>query len=635
MKYLLSIVLFFLGFSGLAQEVETYLLFDAEKADRYQMEKEFPLRAGRGTGSLSLPFFDDFSTYSLPTSDPEIPVELQRWDDDNAAINCNFPIKPPTVGVATLDGLDRTGYPYDFSSPDTYGPADTLTSLPINLAGAQLADNIYLTFFYQGGGRGNAPDPQDSLILEFFAPAGGDNPWIEVWSIPGSEMVTFENVFIPVDNQIFFQDGFRFRFRNYATLTGNLDHWHIDYVFMDDNINPEDFNYFEVAFVDCEYTLLRNFSAMPWTHFKANASLLMADTVKTLQQNLSSSQADNVTSGFKVEYEGTIWNNLNDFSQVVVLPEDTFVTQYAVNDAPNDFVYDTTVNDTCAIFNVSFYEDNIGILFQEKIGVPNNDSITFQQVFTNYYAYDDGTAERAYALNTAGSRMAVQFPIEIEDSLLGLFIHFTPFQDDNSGESFILRAWASSGGVPGAELQENYGFSSPNYYDDGYNVFAYYPYDSPIHVNPGNIFVGFVQDSDAQLNVGLDKNTNANATRLYYQLGNGASWTQSSVQGSLMIRPVFKSGKTLVWNGIEEDVAPAFTVYPNPSNGLFTFQFDSSIRAEQIEIFNGNGALIFTDKTSIMPYVLDLESESNGLYFIIIRDATGNVIGRERLVKSN
>ena len=75
MKYLLSIVLFFLGFSGLAQEVETYLLFDAEKADRYQMEKEFPLRAGRGTGSLSLPFFDDFSTYSLPTSDPEIPVE--------------------------------------------------------------------------------------------------------------------------------------------------------------------------------------------------------------------------------------------------------------------------------------------------------------------------------------------------------------------------------------------------------------------------------------------------------------------------------------------------------------------------------------------------------------------------------
>ena len=102
-----------------------------------------------------------------------------------------------------------------------------------------------------------------------------------------------------------------------------------------------------------------------------------------------------------------------------------------------------------------------------------------------------------------------------------------------------------------------------------------------------------------------------------------------------MIRPVFKSGKTLVWNGIEEDVAPAFTVYPNPSNGLFTFQFDSSIRAEQIEVFNGNGALIFTDKTSIMPYVLDLESESNGLYFIIIRDATGNVIGRERLVKSN
>lgn len=635
MKYLTLILLLFIGLTNFAQETETFLRYDADKAYQYQLEKEFPRTKVRGSGSLSLPFFDDFSTYSLPTEDPEIPAALQRWEDDQATINCNFPIKPPTVGVVTLDGLDRTGYPHDFSSPDTYGPADTLTSLPINLAGAQLADNIYLSFFYQGGGRGNAPDPQDSLILEFFAPAGGDDPWIQVWSVPGSEMTSFESVFIPVDNQIFFQDGFKFRFRNYATLTGNLDHWHIDYVFMDDNINPEDFNYFEVAFVDCEHTLLRTFTAMPWTHFKANASSLMADTVKTLQQNLSSTQADNVTSGFKVEYEGTVWDNLNDFSQVVVLPEESFVTEYAVNDAPNDFVYDTTVNDTCAIFNVSFYEDNIGILFQEKIGVPNNDSITFQQVFTNYYAYDDGSAERAYALNTAGSRMAVQFPIEIEDSLLGLFIHFTPFQDDNTGESFILRAWASSGGVPGAELAENYGFSEPHYFDDGYNVFAYYPYDAPIHVNPGNIFVGFVQDSDAQLNVGLDKNTNANATRLYYQLGIGASWTQSSVQGSLMIRPVFKSGKTNVWNGVEEAQTSSFNVFPNPSNGLFTFRFDSSGYAENIEVYNAHGSLIFTDRTASSQYVLDLGSESNGLYFIIIRDAAGNVIGQERLVKTN
>ena len=68
-------------------------------------------------------------------------------------------------------------------------------------------------------------------------------------------------------------------------------------------------------------------------------------------------------------------------------------------------------------------------------------------------------------------------------------------------------------------------------------MFAYYEYDDPIPVE-GTVYVGMVQEMEFALNIGLDKNTNYNFSRLYYQLGLGAEWTLSTIEGSVMIRPV-------------------------------------------------------------------------------------------------
>jgi hypothetical protein len=51
-------------------------------------------------------------------------------------------------------------------------------------------------------------------------------------------MLPFSRYFLPISAAEFLMDGFRFRFRNYATLSGNADHWHVDYVIVDDNIDP-------------------------------------------------------------------------------------------------------------------------------------------------------------------------------------------------------------------------------------------------------------------------------------------------------------------------------------------------------------------------------------------------------------
>lgn len=634
MRQLALILFTMLPFVLVAQEVERNLVYSAGKHQQYQKFQK-QLRGGeveRGNGSLPLPFFDDFSTFSQPTDDPEIPDELQRWTDFSAYINCHYPDEAPTIGVATLDGLDFRGYPYQFVA-DSYGPADTLTSVEIDLSGYSPEDDVYLTFFYQGGGLGNTPDEQDSLIVEFYAPIGGEDPWFHAWSIPGTGTDGFEQVFIPIDDNLFLGDGFRFRFRNYATLSGNLDHWHIDYVFVNDNIDPEDFDFFEVAFVECPTTLLQDYTSMPWTHFQSNPAQFMRQSMSTLQRNLSNTQADNVTSGFKVEYEGDVSNFQNDFSIVVVAPNSTFTTDYAINSTPNNFVFDDSVSDTTATFNVSFYEDNIGILTDEKIGVPDNDSLVFQQSFQNYYAYDDGSAERAYALNVPGGRVAMKYSVAVTDTLYGIFVHFTPLQNNNNLENFILRVYDDNNGVPGNEIIENFQFYNPVYFTEGRDVFAYYEFDDPLEVD-GTIYVGFVQDSEAEMNVGLDKNTNANPSRLFYQLGIGADWQQSNITGSVMIRPVFKAGMTTLWNGIEEEQELSWSVYPNPAKSMVNIELDHALQnGSRVLLRDMQGRRVDEVFFSGRNARMDLSAFPTGLYILQCIDADGHILGHEKLLK--
>ena len=58
-----------------------------------------------------------------------------------------------------------------------------MTSAPIDLEGLNNDSSVYLSFFYQPTGRGNFPDAEDSLVVEFLNEATGQ--WVNVWSSPG------------------------------------------------------------------------------------------------------------------------------------------------------------------------------------------------------------------------------------------------------------------------------------------------------------------------------------------------------------------------------------------------------------------------------------------------------------------
>lgn len=125
---------------------------------------------------------------------------------------------------------------------------------------------------YQSKGYGNAPETEDSLLLEWWLP--DSNAWwpSQWYALGGEALDTWDTGYVAVTVAAL-DDGFRFRFRNWASTSGALDHWHIDYVNLEDNGLPTVSNFSDLAVSEPIHTLLDDYTAVPWDHFKnANAS---------------------------------------------------------------------------------------------------------------------------------------------------------------------------------------------------------------------------------------------------------------------------------------------------------------------------------------------------------------------------
>ncbi|HRG43001.1 MAG TPA: hypothetical protein PKY97_01000, partial [Saprospiraceae bacterium] len=105
---------------------------------------------------LTLPFFDDFA-YDSKYPDPV------RWVDNNVYVNNTMADMPPSIGVATFDGLNSNGTPYGGS----FGRSDYLTSAFIDLSSISSTDPLYLSFYLQPKGKTYNHQLRDSMELEF------------------------------------------------------------------------------------------------------------------------------------------------------------------------------------------------------------------------------------------------------------------------------------------------------------------------------------------------------------------------------------------------------------------------------------------------------------------------------------
>jgi hypothetical protein len=163
-----------------------------------------------------------------------------------------------------------------------------LTSLPIHLENLSPADSVYLSFFYEAQGYGDYPNPGDLLMLQLRK---NDGNWKTVWTQDGSSSAVplsnqqFKQVMIRIDSAAYFFNSFQFRFHNISTLSGNNDHWHIDYVRMNKGRFLADTTLNDLAITYRPSSILKNYQQMPWSQFKNFQSTELASFHKVRFRN--------------------------------------------------------------------------------------------------------------------------------------------------------------------------------------------------------------------------------------------------------------------------------------------------------------------------------------------------------------
>lgn len=525
-----------------------------------------------------------------------VPDDNTLWMPSGVKVNRTYGVNPPTIGVATFDGVNAVGHPYDFPGADLQGKADTLWSKPIDLSSAT-ADSVFLSFYFQPEGLGEAPDAEDSLSLEFYNPS--DGLWKWAWSAEGAELAEFEYVELFVSEQ-FRQSAFEFRFVNYATLSGSFDHWNLDYVYLDAKRKTNDTLWDDLAIQYMGTSLLNEYQSVPWSHYLEDPAFFMADTFGIGIVNFSGSDvnAPNIytvydTAGLSVFTSNPSQNNITQFKSRTSLD-----LSHAVANSPSEFSFPSNAG-TEADYTITAQMGHT-----VKDDLPGNHQVSFNQHFSSYYAYDDGSAESTYGLDGENAKLAVEFFSATPDTLRNILIHFPILIDTLIDHTFKLTVW--SGNLLSEPIYQRTTAHRPVY--DELDQFIGYPIDDTIVVS-GTFYIGFEQLNEEIMYIGFDRN-NDHQDKVYYSVDEDI-WYGSSFKGVPMIRPNFGSWeRVLAVPELSDNQMPQIQVYPQPASDFI--QVEPWGLGGTARLYDLQGRLLLESTQ----HIIKVDNLTNGLYIL-------------------
>ncbi len=653
---------------------------------------------------LNLPFYDDFSEITVYP-------DTGRWIDNEAFINATFPYYPINYGVATLDVIDATGHVYPEATPFTF-LADHLTSKPIRLDSVfdpdlgQMkkltpADSVYLSFYYQPQGRGDAPSQYDSLVLQFgvyngdtifshfdsttvwgynyldamvefggeWLPPGFmilpyltcdsipfvlkdtlflddslripcdsiftlDSDWTSMWFAYGDTLmddddtvfidvyeVFFKDVIIPITDTNWFRDDFQFRFVNYGSISSinswqsNTDHWHIDVVRLDHSRTVNDLYEREVRFIEPPTSFIKDYSTMPYQHYAGDVTKYRRESLPIYVHNNDSLTHNLVYNYYVLNENGDTLEPflMDDLYQALEPRKDLNVFEYQPFLEPPIKYFFTSASEDTADFWISH-------VVRDADQLQTGDTVVYNQQFRNYFSYDDGTAEAGYGLSPLGAQLAIQFRTEVPDTLRGLQVYFNKTFSNYNNRPFHIGVWSDNDGQPGNLLykEENV---RPQFYD-GLNRFYNIVFEEYVKLGVQVFYVGWIQTSNHNLNVGYDRNINSQSKNFFNVDG---TWQTSLFEGSIMIRPIV--GKALNELQVEyKSQAEDLLIHPNPPGPadevfirLPAAEQDPASRKDlELKIFDVCGKVIYEG-----PYIESIPAQRlrQGFYIISLINA--------------
>jgi len=587
------------------------------------------------TDTIDLPFFEDFTG-------TEVYPDFSLFIDNTVYINNTFPISPPSYGVATFDNLDNQGNPYQSLNQKASSISDYLTSQPINMKdfkiGAsrqdyKLSDSIFFSFFYQEGGNGDSPEKVDSLVLQF---KDSSQRWNTVWATKGGLSDTFSQIIIGFDSNHYLFEGFQFRFYNYSKNTGNLNHWHIDFIRMAQGRNAKDLSINEVAINQTTNSLLRNYGNMPYDHFFANYTNELGPNINLTYRNNGTS-----TVNTALQYEA-----FNMFNKRIGFEPFSSNNRNIVRESDSTESFPMIKLDT-----LSGKEPSVRIKFSIQPQSNDNVAINYSSTtnnniwektykFPNYFAYDDGSPEAGMGLEYGGlpsgdGYVANKFTANKQDSIWGVHIHLTQILEDVSSIPFEIFLWQDLTSTSKTNMLDDiviYSQEVSYLKPDTINGTYYIAFDTAQLLDPGDFYIGWKQNSKYYFNVGYDKNykvdhPNSTSTNIYYNLL--GYWREANLDGAIMMHPVVGDFADLRV-GMEELEVKQAIVYPNPTRDIITIKLEEE-RVGKVEIYSTLGIKVLEADTA----KINIQHLPQGNYYLKIWDFSGNHFYTNSLIKIN
>jgi len=180
--------------------------------------------------------------------------------------------------------------------------------------------------------------------------------------------------------------------------------------------------------------------------------------------------------------------------------------------------------------------------------------------------------------------------------------------------------------LPGEPLNHVYDASCPNGIPGCDNPF--YDYERP----PTRYFNPFLKTDPANGVIHQVTYTNNSADTLIWD------WT---VNGEMM---VFVMRFLLDTVGVEMLIDPEvsinnistssnkYAIYPNPSDGILNLDFDKTMHAYSLSIYNTSGKLVFLQEAYHLQKMMDFTHFNKGIYVIVLKDEDKQAIHSKKIV---
>lgn len=550
---------------------------------------------------LSLPFWDDFSRPGIDST---------KWISEGATQSFTVGNFPPTLGVLLLDGVDERGRPYSNIQYEQ-GFTDRITSQPINLSEIPPTESntVYLSFFWQAGGKGELPDLNDEISLQFM---DSDGFWFDVWNKPGgtlAEQFFFTQEIIQVAQE-YHHEEFQFRFQIRGRRSGPFDSWVLDYVFLNKNRTPAETHFQDRALTELNARPFEKYTAIPLIVLQENPGEFWNNTGNEFKNLSNTFRAMEYSIEIRESQSGNLVKSINSntpFNPVPVGNERrSFISnpfsEITLPEVETDYelvTYLITGDDVLTV-----QENGESVLYPE-IDFRINDTVRTKVPIRDFLAYDDGSVDYSAGINQRSGMLATRYEVDRPFFLKGISINFTNFSQ--IGRVIDLTVWT--------DLEED-----PVYVKEVFipekndlNEFAYFELDQNVSID-STFYIGFSQFTNDFVYVGLDKTYN-NGQEIFFNVV--GAWVQNStVEGSLMMRPHLTLTAP-VDNDDAEGSIP-FKVFPNP----VTERLHVEGQFETFEIFDPMGRILSLPMEEYEKgKIINFTGQQKGIYLLKTLDS--------------